>query len=143
LEKPLIRIPDTISVAFETNGVGHLAYLVELPGAFVRGKTEDEALAKVEREVTSYLKWLGLSKSYNVQVVQRHKSSLMVEDADNEILLDADKGKMKEDEFKQLIELTHYSGITFLMLYDKAQFKEWIDESRIRKTFYGQNPKTI
>jgi len=28
-------------------------------------------------------------------------------------------------------------------LYDSVKLKDWVDEARIRKTFYGQNKKTI
>jgi hypothetical protein len=145
VKKPSVKLNDVVSLAFETNGKGHIGYIVELPGAFVRGRTEEEAVAKVDREVDLYLKWLGIKQrhEYKIQIAQRHRSSLQVEDADNEILLEADKEIMKEEEFRNLLELVWYSGETFLRLYTSAKFKNWIDESRIRKTFYGENPKTI
>ena len=145
LKKPSIKIPNKASIAFETNGNGYIGYIVELPGAFIRGKTEEEAIAKVNRELDLYLKWLSLkSKSdYKIQIVQRHQSSLRVEDADNEILLEADKGFTGEEDFRNLFELVWYSGESLLQLYTKTQFKDWVDEKRIRKTFYGENPKTI
>jgi len=51
-----------VSVSLETNGKGYIGYIVELPGAFIRGKTEEEAISKVDREVQSYLKWLGIER---------------------------------------------------------------------------------
>jgi len=145
LKKPLITLTNAASLAFETNGKGYIGFIAELPGAFVRGRTEEEALSKVDWEVRFYLKWLGIEQkwNYNTIVVQRHQSSLMVEDADNEILLDADKGTMGEEEFTNLIGLVWFSGETFLRIYNNAKFKDWIDEARIRKTFYGENPKSI
>jgi predicted RNase H-like HicB family nuclease len=145
VKKPSVKLNDVVSLAFETNGKGYIGYIVELPGAFVRGRTEKEAIAKVDREVDLYLKWLGIKqkREYKIQIVQRHQSSLQVEDADNEILLEADQEIMKEEEFRNFAELVWYSGETFLQLYTSTKFKNWIDESRIRKTFYGENPKTI
>lgn len=144
-EKLQIKLPNIVSIAFETNGKGYMGFIVELPGAFVRGRIEEEAIAKVDSEVSLYLKWLGIEKKpkYKIQVVQRHRSSLMVEDADNEILLEADKRIMSEEEFKNLLNLVCFSGETFLQLYTNTKFKDWIDKARIRKTFYGDNPKTI
>jgi predicted RNase H-like HicB family nuclease len=142
---PRIKLPDVVSIAFETNGRGYMGFIVELPGTFVRGKTKNEAIAKVNQEVNLYLKWLKMEQKhdYNVKVVQMHRSSLIVEDADNEILLEADKKIMDEEEFKNLLKLVWFSGETFLQLYTNAKFKDWVDNARIRKTFYGDNPKTI
>lgn len=145
LKKPSIKIVNQLSIAFETNGNGYIGYVVELPGAFVRGKTEEEAIAKVNREVNLYLKWLGLKSKtdYRIQIVQRHQSNLRVEDADNEILLEADKGVTGEEDLGDLFELVRYSGESFLQLYTKTKLKDWVDEKRIRKTFYGDNPKCV
>jgi len=142
---PSLKFTGVISIAFETNGKGYIGYIVELPGAFIRGKTEEEAISKVRREVNLYLKWLDKKQKtdYKIQVVQRHQSALAVEDADNEILLEADKETMGEEEFRNLLELVWYSEEAFLQLYHKIKSKDWVDESRIRKTFYGENPKTI
>lgn len=142
---PRLKLPDVVSIVFETNGKGYLGFIVELPGAFVRGKTKNEAIAKVNQEVNLYLKWLNMEKKrdYNVKVVQMHRSSLMVEDADNEILLEADKETMDEEEFKDLLNLAWFSGETFLRLYTSTKFKDWADDARIRKTFYGDNLTTI
>jgi len=144
-EKLQIKLPNVVSIAFETNEKGYMGFIVELPGAFVRGRTEEEAIAKVDSEVNLYLKWLGIEQKheYKIQVIQKHKSSLMVEDADNEILVEADKKTMRGEEFRNLVELVWFSGETFFQLYTNAKFKDWIDEARIRKTFYGDNPKTI
>ena len=143
--KPQIKLTDPVSIAFETNGKGYLGFIGELPGTFIRGRTEEEALAKVDREVRSYLKWLSVNQNwcYNVVVVQRHRSSLMVEDADSEILLNADKAIMSDEEFKNCTDLAWYSGETFLKICSDAKFNDFVDETRIRKTFYGENPKTI
>ncbi len=144
-KRPQIKLTDVASLALETNGKGYLGFIVELPGAFVRGRTEEEAVAKVHREVGLYLKWLGVEQRYDykVQVVQEHKSTLTVEDADSEILLQADQEMLSDREFQNLLDLVRFSGETFTQLYANARFKGWVDESRIRKTFYGDNPATL
>ena len=140
-----VQLKDIVSAGFETNGKGHLGFIVELPGAFVRGKTERQALDKVKKEVDLYLKWLGMEPKhdYEIRIVQRHKSNAVVEDADTAILLEADRGEIRVEEFKRLVDLARYSKETFVKLYTSTQHKDWIDESRIRKTFYGDNPATI
>ena len=134
-----------LSVALETNGKGFHGFIVELPGAFVRGAKEEEALSKAQHEATSYLAWLGreLKQLPKAHIVQTHQCKLTVEDADCEILLDVDRGPMSDREFQLLVELAKHSGASFAKLYDRTQLKDWVDEARIRKTFYGQNKKTI
>jgi hypothetical protein len=134
-----------ISVALETNGKGFIGFIVQLPGAFVRGKTEEEALSKVEREVRSYVRWIDVEPPdrYEVNVSQRHLCTLTVEDADSEILLDEDKSPSTDDRFIELCDLVSYSGETFYSLFRSAELKDWVDQSRVRRTFYGEMPKTI
>jgi hypothetical protein len=143
--RPQIELTDAISIAFETNGKGYLGFIGELPGTFIRGRTEEEALSKIDREVKSYLRWLGVNQNwcYDVVVVQRHRSSLMVEDADTEILLKVDKAIMSDEEFENCTDLAWYSGATFSRICSDARFSDFVDEARIRKTFYGENPRTI
>lgn len=138
-------VSQTLSVALETNGKAYIGFIVELPGAFVRGRSEEEALSKVGLEARSYFSWLGTQDvvPQGTRVVQRHHCGLMVEDADCEILSDADRGNMAEEEFRSLTDLVGYSGKTFLRLFDKSELKDWVDPARIRKTFYGDNKKTI
>lgn len=141
----MLTLGQSISISLETNGKGYIGYIAELPGTFLRGKTEDEALSKVEGEVKSYLKWLGIEaqKPPVPLVVQRHHCSLMVEDADSEILLNHDKEPMNEAEFKRFRDVVWLAGETFLKIYTHAPFKDWIDKGRNRSTFYGDTPKTI
>lgn len=138
-------IGDKLSVALETNGKGFMGFIVELPGAFVRGPDEPNALSKVLAEAQSYLRWLHTSDKISSQpyVVQRHSCGLMVEDGDCEILLDSDKGFLGYAEWTQLVDLVKYSGSTFNALFEHAQLKDWVDDARVRQTFYGANKKTI
>jgi hypothetical protein len=36
-----------------------------------------------------------------------------------------------------------YSGETFVKIFTEAELMDWVDETRVRKTFYGDNPKTL
>jgi len=137
-------MPETVSIAFETNWRGYLGYLVELPGAYIRGPTEEEAIPKVVPEVTAYLGWLGVGAEGDckVRVVQKHRGIKTVEDADTEILLDADREEISKDEFQTLIDLTRFSAETLEKLYDAAENKDWVDQSAVRETFYGKRPAT-
>lgn len=133
------------SIALETNGKGFIGFLVELPGAFVRGRNETEALSKVPREVECYLQWLEepFFPPSRVQVVERHFCELAVEDADSEILLSADRDSLDREEFERLVEIARQSGRTFVSLYDQCRLRNWTDPARDRGTFYGGTPKTI
>jgi hypothetical protein len=136
---------ESLSVALETNGIGFHGFIVELPGAYVRGPSEREAVSKAAGEAGSYLAWLRQESGRfpNPRIVQSHRCKLMVEDADCEILLADDRRPINDQEFLHLVELSRYSGLTFNGLYDSAEFKDWVDEARIRKTFYGETKKTI
>jgi hypothetical protein len=136
---------NSASIAVETNGKGYIGFLVELPGSFVRGRSETELLLKVPREARSYLEWLKAPLALGIQgrVVERHRSRLTIEDADSEILLVADKGPVGQDEFRRLITIVGLSGRTFISLYESSRFKDWVDKSRSRQTFYGETPSTI
>ena len=134
-----------VSVALETNGKGFIGHIEELPGAYIRGATEDEALSKVPAEVEAYLRWLQAKgrSEFETVVTQRHVSSLAVEDADNEILLDVDRREMLQEELDRLIRLVTLSGETFLQACSAAELKNWVDTGRIRRTFYGERPCSI
>jgi hypothetical protein len=135
----------TLSLGLETNGKGFMGFIFELPGSFVRGRKEEEVVAKVPAEARSYLEWLeSRSKvSETVRVVQRHQCKLTVEEGDCEILLSSDQESVAPTEFTMLVELARYSGQTFWSLYKNSELKDWVDPAKKRSTFYGETPKTI
>ncbi len=144
-------VQPNLTVAIESNGKGVIGFIVDLPGGFVRGRTEVEALSKVTAEASRYLAWVGLeggkgkasSGRFQGFVVQRCSSSLAVEDADCLILLDADRLKMHPDEFRALSDLALYSGQTFESVYQGAVLKNWVDPAKVRSTFHGSCPNSI
>lgn len=58
-------------------------------------------------------------------------------------MLDVDREEIDPGEFSLLIDLVKKSGATTFEIFDNAKFKDWIDKERIRKSFYGDAPKTI
>jgi hypothetical protein len=142
------------TVAVETNGRGFIGFIVDLPGGYVRGKTEAEAVSKAGLEVSRYLAWVGLDRGLGGGgggggmprsfVVQRQTTTASVDQGDTMMLLDADRPKMRPEEFRALSDLVLYSGETFESAYQGAKLKSWTDESRLPlPTFYGQRPCTI
>ena len=72
---------DSLSIGMETNSKGFLGFIIELPGAYVRGPTQNGAVSKTVMEAGSYLTWLGQE---NVRfpeplIVQTHRSDLKIE----------------------------------------------------------------
>jgi hypothetical protein len=135
-----------LTVSFETNGKGYLGFIAELPGAFVRGRDKEEALSKVPREASSYLRWsTGAADPtpYRVKVAEVRRSTVDVDDADSEILIEADKKPLNRHQLAELREVAMRSGASFVGLYSEARLKDWTDPARVRKTFHGDNPKTV
>jgi predicted RNase H-like HicB family nuclease len=46
-----------IRIAEEYNDSGYLIYADNFPGAYVRGRYEEEALAKLKNEICQYISW--------------------------------------------------------------------------------------
>ena len=132
----ILEIPTKLSIAFESNGNGSMGFLVELPGSFVRGKTEEEALLKVNLEIQSYLSWLGVGpipKFEPPAVVQRYSCNSFVDDGDSEILLDADKKPLS----RQRNPLPNEERINGLAIY-ASQCTTAKDETCILSVILGK-----
>jgi hypothetical protein len=136
---------DRITVGLETNGIGFMGFLSELPGSFVRGKSRKQALSKVYPEVSSYLKWfhLNLSSKIEISVSQLERSNCHIDDGDSCILLGSDRGVISETDFDELMSLARFSGETFHSLVNQSERRNWIDKARQGSTFYGKKPTTI
>lgn len=135
----------TIQAVCEYNDGGFLIYAVNFPGAFVRGKTENEALAKFGGELRSYLRWIGNSKPDqeipNVEIVQRKCSELSVCDADSDVLFDAEKEPLSLTDYARFKLLVLKSARDFRKLYESIPNPD-ISGRAARQTFYGQVPRT-
>lgn len=134
-----------VEVIDEHNQAGHLLHIGSFIGAFSRGRTQGEALAKVPREVARYCRWLGLpfdrEETMDIQIVQEKVSDLRVEDADSDVLFEGERSPLTLAEYQRLKALALKSAADFLLLYSSVPEK---DRTSLppRKTFYGDVPRT-
>ena len=132
-----------IRCVWEHNGDDSILYADNFVGAYTRGESKDIALQKMKREVMSYLKWKGevVTDSLEPIIVQEKASVLMVSDADSDVLFEEEKKPLSRSEYEELKALALKSAKNFLDLYEIIP-----DKNKsclpIRKTFYGQVPRT-
>lgn len=134
-----------IEAVCEFNAGGYLIYAANFPGAFVRGATENEALAKFGGELRAYLRWRDLAKPDGeppeVEIVQRKESELRVCDADSDVLFDCERAPLSEAEYQQLRLLVLRSVRDFQRLYASIPNPN-ISGRPPRMSFYGAVPRT-
>ena len=133
----------TVKCVWEHNGNDTLLYAVDYIGAYTRGKTLDAAMAKMPREIASYLKWLGDDTADNAEIVilQEKDSALAIKDADSDVLFDSETVPLTADEYEKLKALALKSAKDFLILYESIPDKSAAAIAE-RKTFYGKVPRT-
>lgn len=134
-----------MKVVYETNGKGFLGWIENLPGAYVRGKTIEEARDKYEREIKEYGQWLDIEVSEVGKIDEVIVySDLMIEDADSNIILKVEKKEYdNKNDFYHECELAFLSAKKVDSVYNKCKNKNVIDDSKVRKTFYGNVYSTI
>lgn len=129
--------------AWEHNGDDSILYSADYIGAYARGESREAALEKMPGEITSYCNWLDLPVPEEVKlfISQEKASELDIRDADSDVILDSERGKLSMDEYLRLKALALKSAEDFLRLYDAVPDK---DRSCLpkRKTFYGEAPCT-
>lgn len=132
-----------IRCVWEHNGSDTLLYSINLPGAYARGSTREEALRKMPQEAAAYLRWTGQSchSPFEIQIVQEKPSQLVIADADSDVLFDSETLPLSAEEYQSLKALVLKSAEDFERLYQSIPNK---DESCLapRKTFYGNVPRT-
>ena len=132
-----------IRAVLETNGRGFLLYAENFPGAFVRGASLAEAMAKWDRELAAYLRWRDgaapEAPRCGVRIVQEKQSELHVEDADSDVLFDSERLPLPRAEYEALRALCLRSAGDFLSLYEAVPEKDR-PLSPARETFYGSVP---
>lgn len=134
-----------IRAAVEHNEMGYLIYAENLPGAFTRGRTREEALDKLPDEVKRYLLWatgaVPEGMTADIRVVQEEKSSLDIHQADSEIIFDSEKTPLSEEEYRKMRDLAFKSARDFRMLYDSIPEPDRTSLP-VRQCFYGHVPRT-
>ncbi len=133
----------TVNCVWEHNGNDTLLYAVDYIGAYTRGESLEIAKAKMSREITSYLKWLGedISDRIEIIIVKEKNSDLAIKDADSDVLFESEKTPLTAEEYKKLKTLALKSAKDFLALYESIPDKSTTAIAE-RKTFYGQVPRT-
>ncbi|MBP3678148.1 MAG: hypothetical protein J6I97_07370 [Agathobacter sp.] len=132
-----------IRCIWEHNGADSLLYAENFIGAFTRGETLEVAKDKMSAEIQSYLRWLGETTSEDIDIVisQEKASDLEIKDADSDVLFDTEQNALTLEEYTRLKELALKSAEDFHKLYQSIPDKNKSDLP-IRKTFYGQVPRT-
>jgi hypothetical protein len=132
-----------IKCIWEHNGADSLLYAENFIGAFTRGETLEIAKSKMATEILSYSNWGGESflEDISVKIVQEKLSDLNIKDADSDVLFDAEKNTFTMEEYTRLKDLALKSAEDFYKLYQSIPNKNK-SELPIRKTFYGQVPRT-
>ena len=132
-----------INCIWEHNGNDSLLYAENCIGAFTRGESLEIALQKMPTEIRSYYSWMGMEEPDVIEsvIVQEKESDLKIKDADSDVLFGTEGEVLTYEEYIQLKELAIKSAKDFLRLYNAIPDKV-VSCSPIRKTFYGQIPRT-
>lgn len=132
-----------IECVWEHNGDDTLLYAANLPGAYSRGPSRQEAAKKLTAEVRSYLRWADvcIPEVVDLVIVQDAPCELQVRDADSDVLFDDEKAPLTRAQYNGLKALALKSAADFLALYEAIP-----DKGRsnlpMRQTFYGSAPRT-
>lgn len=134
-----------VDAVLETNGTGYLLYAANYPGAYVRGTSAEEAAGKWPGELAAYLRWRdgktppGLT--VRSRVLQEKRGDLHVEDADSDVLFDAERPPLDRAAYEALRDLCLRSAADFLALCESVP-----DRDRplgpLRESFYGPVPRS-
>ena len=132
-----------IHCIWEHNGTDTLLYAADFAGAYTRGASLDEALQKMPDEIRSYCRWLGtdVSEPLECTITQEVSSSLLIRDADSDVLFDEERLPLSPNEYHFLKAAVLRSAHDFLTLYHSIPD---VNQSCLpaRKTFYGSLPCT-
>ena len=128
---------------WEHNGDDTLLYAKDYVGAFTRGENLDIALKKMKNEILTYSSWLGIDLQEEVEavIVQEKHSELEIKDADSDVIFMAEEAALTMSEYITLRDLALKSASDFLKLYEMIPDKQK-SVLPVRKTFYGQVPRT-
>ena len=132
-----------IECIWEHNDDDTLLFAKDEVGAFARGENIDIAMKKMKTEIQSYFAWKGdmLSDEIDLVIVQEKNSELEIKDADSDVIFVSEEAPLMMEEYVQLRDLALKSAADFLRLYELIPDKN-ASVLPVRKTFYGQVPRT-
>ena len=129
--------------ALEYNDRGCMLFSLDCPGAYARGRTREEAMAKLPADAAAFCRWAGLDcPEGEVEVVlEAERPDLRVEDADGDILLPGEEAPLTAEEYAALRELVLRSARDLDALYAAIPDPD-APLAEPRETFYGEYPNT-
>ena len=132
-----------IECIWEHNGDDTLLYAKNYVGASTRGENLQVALQKMNNELCSYSLWAEIEMLEEVElvIIQEKNSDLDIKDADSDILFVSEEEPLTMAEYEMLRDLALKSASDFLKLYEMIPDKQK-SVLPVRKTFYGQVPRT-
>ena len=132
-----------ISCVWEHKGEDTILWAAEFPGAFARGASLSEALAKLPEDLKDWSVWTGQSAPEEVEpvIVAQIESGLDVRDADSDALLDSERLPLAREEYERLRDMAIRSAEQFLRLYESVPDPDR-SANPVRQTFYGAVPRT-
>lgn len=134
-----------INCIWEHNGADSLLYSENFIGAFARGESLEIAESKMHAEIQSYMNWAGKSETFSkdvgICIMQEKASDLEIKDADSDVLFNAESSPLTMEEYMQIKALVIKSAEDFYRLYQSIPEKNK-SVTPMRKTFYGQIPRT-
>ena len=134
-----------VKAVCEYNEKGCLVYAENFPGAFVRGRNYENAIAKFPKEIESWLDWANgeaiIDSPIVIELVQNKETELNVSDADSDIIFDSEREPLTKEEYQKLKILALRSAMDLERMYDSIPDKKMriVPE---RDTFYGKIPST-
>ena len=128
---------------WEHNGSDTLLYSADFVGAYTRGEALETAAAKMQAEISAYLKWGGKQADTDMEIaiVEEKASELTISDADSDVLFESEKVPLSTEEYRMLKTLAMKSARDFLTLYESIPDKNAAAAPE-RETFYGKVPRT-
>lgn len=130
------------SFFWEHNGNDTLLWSIRFPGAFTRGPSLKEAMAKMPGEIESYCLWAGIPfSSMEIDIKEEKSSELDIKDADTDCIFQSEQKPLTKEAYHSLRDLALKSAQDFLALYKAIPDKKGSALTE-RKTFYGNVPIT-
>ena len=132
-----------IRCVWEHRGEDTILWPVGYPGAFARGASLSEALAKLPEDLKAWADWTGQGVPEETEpvIVGEIESGLDIRDADSDALLDAEQEPLERAEYERLRDMAIRSAEQFLRLYESVPDPDR-SANPVRQTFYGAVPRT-